>query len=102
MPIEVVDVELEKLKTRYMAALHAVQSGVAMTIEIHGEEHQKHIRVGINSAMVNDRAVVSLLIAKGIITEIEHMEALVKAAEDEKATYETALTNHFGKPVKLA
>jgi len=102
MPIEVVDIEIEELKARYQAALHAVQSGVRMLIEL-GDTlaEPKHLRVGVDSAMVNDAALVRLLIKKGVITEREYFELLVEAAEEERASYERELTEKLGKTVTL-
>ena len=72
---------------RYLQAAHAMQSGVAQTISLEASElHKqpagsagatpKHLRVGINSAMVNDRALAELLIAKGVFSTAEYHEAL--------------------------
>lgn len=105
MTIEVVDVEVEKLKARYAAAMHAMQSGVAMEMEVderRSATEPKHLRVGINSAMVNDYAMMMLFVKKGIITEREYLEAVVEAAEKEKTDYEARLTAYFGKTITLA
>ena len=77
-------------KMRYHAALHGVQSAVAYEIEMHltaAAVTPKHLRVGINAAMVDSAAIAGLLIAKGIITESEYYEALANAAEQELARY---------------
>jgi len=103
MSIEVVDIEIEKLRSQYASAMHAVQSGVKMlmSLGVSAETDLKHLRVGINSALLDSATVVRLLIAKGIITEREHLEALVTAAEEERQSYEKQLTERLGKPVKL-
>lgn len=102
MTIEVVDIEVENLKARYNAALHAVQAGVRTLIEM-GDSlaTPKHLRVGLDSVQVNDAAVVRLLIRKGVITEREHLEALVAQAEEEKAIYEARLSEKTGKKITL-
>ncbi len=77
-------------KMRYAAALRGVQSAVAYEIERHPADAgatPKHLRVGINAAMVDSAAIAGLLIHKGIITESEYYEALAKAAEQELARY---------------
>jgi hypothetical protein len=105
LTIEVVDVEVEKLNARYAAAMHAMQSGVAMEMQVDERKsatEPKHLRVGINSAMVNDAALATLLVKKGIITEREYLEAVVEEAEKERASYEARLTAHFGKTITLA
>lgn len=79
---------------RWMAASHAMQSGVAMEMNHRPELTQpKHLRVGVNTALADHGSLVRLLIAKGIITELEYLEAIAEGMEREKANYETALSN---------
>jgi hypothetical protein len=94
---------IQELQDRYMFLMHAVQSGVAMTMnyDTHPTE-PKHLRTGINSALVNQAAVVRLLVAKGIITEEEYYEALVKEAEAEVRSYEQALSERLKAKITLA
>lgn len=75
---------------RYLAACHAMQSGVAHTMNLNpdGETSPKHLRVGINSAMCNEAALVRLLIAKGVITEAEHAKEIADEMEREVDRYE--------------
>ncbi len=47
----------------------------------------KSLRVGVNGAMVDSRALATLLIDKGIITEVEYFTALAVAAEQELQGY---------------
>ena len=95
---EAVSDKLTEYRERYMKAMHAVQSGVAMEIESgHSGAHEpKHLRVGINSAMVTDRAVACLLIAKGLVTAEEYYEAVAVAAE-----HEARLSSCIGMKVNL-
>jgi hypothetical protein len=89
---------------RYRAAAHAMQTGVAMGMELApgaSATSPKHLRVGINSAMVTDLALAKLLIAKGVITEAEYRLAIAEAMEVEKARYEAALSALLGKKVTL-
>lgn len=88
---------------RYTDALHAMQSGIAYLMN-HNQAMTapKHLRVGINSGMVSDAALVKLLVAKGLITHVEIMEALAAEAELEKARYEIELHSHLGRSVTLA
>jgi hypothetical protein len=86
---------------RYAAAMHAMQSGIAADMESdpsgsRGAATPKQLRVGVNSALVNDAALATLLIAKGIITQAEYMDALADAAEAEQARYEQLLSDRFG------
>lgn len=75
---------------RYQAAAHAVQTGVAY--EIHTAPGQagvsaKHLRVGVNMAMVDTSALAMLLVKKGLITEEELWSALADGAEAELQKY---------------
>lgn len=91
---------------RYMAAAHAMQSGVATEIGLDGLEtgaaSPKHLRVGVNSAQVANAALAGLLIAKGIITQEDYAEALAAGMEAEQERYEQHLSARLGKTVKLA
>ena len=90
---------------RYTAAAHAMQSGVAMEMELPGRSsatEPKHLRVGINSAMVDSAALAQLLITKGVINEAEYMEAIATAMEREAARYESELSQRLGTNVTLA
>jgi hypothetical protein len=90
---------------RYMAAAHAMQSGVAAAMNVNDqslETSPKHLRVGVNSAMCDHAALVRLLIAKGLFTEAEYNKEIADEMEREKARYERELSEHYGKPITLA
>lgn len=87
-------------KQRYACALRAMQSGVAATSEARARS-PKHLRVGVNSALVDSGALAALLIAKGVITEVEYAEALAFGMEREVNTYEARLSAEYGMPVTL-
>jgi hypothetical protein len=74
---------------RYYRAAHAMQSGVAyeMSQGCHDTE-PKHLRVGINAAMVEHSALVELLIAKGILTRREYFTSVADEMENEVKRYE--------------
>lgn len=79
------------LAERYQAAAHKMQTGVAL--EMHDPERKsatepKHLRVGINSAMVEGSALGLALMRKGVLTPAEYFSALVTKMEDEAADYE--------------
>lgn len=87
---------------RYEKALHAMQSGVAMEINYDNNSIMpKHLRVGINSALVETSMLAKILISKGIITSEEYEKELADSMEIEKRRYETMLSNHFGREIKL-
>lgn len=94
---------LEEYARRYGAALHAMQSGVKFEQENGSTDGTpKHLRVGINSALVDNAALTKLLIDKGIITALEYVKALAEGMEAEKARYEALLSMRTGKKVTLA
>lgn len=78
---------------RYLAAAHAVQSGVAMLMNFDmAETTPKHLRVGVNSALVSVSTLGELLTQKGVITRVEYHEAMADAMEEEARRYEQALS----------
>jgi hypothetical protein len=73
---------------RYMRAAHAMQSGVAMKANYERSETEpKHLRVGVNSAMVAQGALAKLLIDAGVFTEEQYFAALADYMEQEAETY---------------
>lgn len=108
MTIEVVDKDVEELQAKYNALCHAVQSGVAMEMNTpqggageRGSCGPKHLRTGVNIALVETGALGRVLVHKGIITEREYWEAMVEAMEAEVARYEAAISQRTGGNVKL-
>ena len=90
-------------RKRYEAAAHAMQSGVAMKMNYRPDETKpKHLRAGVNSAMVNSAALATLLIGKGLFTLDEYEKALVDAMEREQELYTKEVSRLVGKPVTLA
>jgi hypothetical protein len=88
---------------RYLSACHAMQSGVAALMNIDATSTKpKHLRVGINSAMVSHAAIVKLLIDKGLFTEAEYMKVLADKMETEVNDYIHELSEVYGKDVKLS
>ena len=84
-------------KDRYEQALHAMQSGVAMQMNWDAKDTTpKHLRVGVNAALVDSSALAQLLMNKGIITEDEYFSALADMAEFEVKRYEEIINDHFG------
>ena len=92
----------DDLHRRYYAAAHAVQSGVAM--ELHDDPASgspKHLRTGLNMAMVEHGALVRLLIKKGLISNAEYMTELVAGVEEEQRQYEARLSARHGTKITL-
>lgn len=94
---------VEEDKQRYIRALHGMQSGVATKMNYEKRETDpKHLRVGVNSSIINSSALAYLLINKGVITEEEWFKALADAMEDEKTMYEDRLTSILGAKITLS
>lgn len=92
---------IEKLRERYLALCHAVQTGSAYHIQTSapGDTNPaspKHLRTGINIAMRDHASVVKLLMQKAVITEEEYMQALVDGMEEEVAMLEALLNDRYG------
>ncbi len=89
--------------TEYLELLHAIQSGVKATIElgISNEATPKHLRTGINSALINISALGQTLIEKGIITFEEWRDNEIKLLEQEVKDYENNLSKAIGKKIRL-
>lgn len=96
------DERMARAIARYEAALHGMQTGVGME-QARGcrDGEPKHLRVGVNSALVDCAAIAKLLIAKGVFTEIEYFEAVADAMEQERSNYETRLSAALGTKVAL-
>lgn len=94
----------EEYTTRWQRAAHAMQSGVAARMnwaERDETTEPKHLRVGVNSALVDHGALVDLLVSKGVITRLEYLRAIAEGMEREQASYERDLSALLGHEVKL-
>lgn len=94
--------EMEKMYwERYHLAARKMQSGVAHSMSLKGEESPKHLRVGVNAALVQNSGLGALLINKGLITSEEYAKAMAEGMEMEVARYEAILTEAMGMKVVL-
>jgi hypothetical protein len=79
---------VKELRQEYFALAHAMQSGVAMKINYDDSDtNPKHLRVGVNSTMVETGALAKLLMEKGVFTEQEYYQALVELMQNEVNLY---------------
>lgn len=93
----------DDLTARYNAAAHAMQSGVAMWMNYDAAETRpKDLRVGVNSALVSNGALVKLLVEKGIITDEEYMTSLIEMMEREVEDYRQRIEQHLGGTTKIS
>jgi len=84
------------------ALAHAVQTGVAYVMEWDDKETSpKHLRVGINMALVSNAALAELLAAKGVCTIEEVKDFQIAALRREVASYEAMIQEHFGGETKI-
>lgn len=94
--------KIDELRKRYLALGHAIQTGVAYELEKEPRSGTpKHLRTGLNMAMVEHGALVRLLIKKGLITEEEYFEEVIAGLEDEKRGYEERLQALYGGKTKI-
>ena len=92
---------LEEKRTKYLQLCHAMQSGVAAKMNRDNSDTlPKHLRVGVNFAMVDSAALATLLMKKGIITEEEYYDALIERMQAEVAAYEAWLNESYGANTK--
>lgn len=86
----------------YPEAAHAMQSGVAQEIaDGNAAASPKHLRTGLNSAMVQDAALARLLVKKGLITFEEYNEEIRLEMCREVDRYEKRLSEKHGVKISL-
>lgn len=94
---------IEENKARWLASAHAVQTGVKLDQESGSQDGTpKHLRTGINMALVDHGSLVRLLVSKGVITEEEYFQAIADGMEQEVKNYEKRLSDKMGKEIHLA
>lgn len=87
-----------EFRRRYKAAAHGMQTGVAYKMHHQpAETTPKHLRVGVNSAMVQLGALANLLVRKGVISQDEYYQALAEAMETERDLYQDWLNRFYGE-----
>lgn len=92
---------IAQLTAEYRQLVHAMQSGVATEMHHSSDTEPKHLRVGVNSSLVNSSALGELLIRKGLITELEYVQAIRDGMKAEVERYEQRLSEHYGRPITL-
>ena len=93
----------EEFQQKNLELGHAIQTGVKMEMELGSKDTEpKHLRVGVNMALLETGGIAKLLIDKGIITEEEYYDQMVKMMEIEVKNYEERLSSHYGTKITLA
>jgi len=78
----------QKLMDEYTALSHAMQSGVAVLQNYDDPQTQpKHLRVGVNCAMVEHAALCELLFDKGVMTPTELLTYMIRKMHAEVESY---------------
>ena len=96
------DPDVAALKSEYQQLLHALQTGVKTELEFDPSPGTpKHLRTGVNSAIVQASGLALLLIDKGIITEHEYWRFQVDAFRREVTAYEERLSRILGARIQL-
>lgn len=95
-------------KDRYLSAARAMKNGVLMQMRIDsltgnrdGMVAPHNLRVGVNIAGVDHRALAELLIAKGLITRFEYEAALAASMEQETEMHKRLLEKQTKGKVDL-
>lgn len=83
--------------------VHAMQSGVAFMMNYDTKATDpKHLRVGVNNALVEASAIVKLLVDKGICTGDEYFVILNQMLREEVDRYQKEIKEVTGTEVTLA
>lgn len=92
---------IEEARARYSRAAHRVQSAIAFTPRNPDPDAEfKHTRVGIDMSKADQGGLARLLIAKGVFTELEYIQAMADGAEREADMQERLLSEALGRNVK--
>lgn len=93
---------MDNAPKHYADACHAMQTGVAMELQLDPSGGTpKHLRVGVNVALRDHASLVLLLVQKGIITQEEYIQAITEGMNAEVREYEAKLSERLGGVVKL-
>lgn len=96
------EAKVAELQQQYQALLHAMQTGVMHEMRYDpAPTTSKHLRTGVNSSIVQNSALVMLLVDKGVITWLEYWQYQVDAFRREVEAYEARLSAAMGVKVTL-
>lgn len=88
-----------KTAERYERAAHRVQTAVAFNPDRPSDQY-KDLRTGLDMRAADAAGLATLLIAKGVFTLEEYLEAVADAAEREAAQKEDELSIRHGINVR--
>lgn len=94
------------------ALRHAMQTGIKMEQAVGNDQAFysnnpvlsdiiKHLRVGLNCAMVEHATITQLLVKKGVVTEEEYFDQAIKDLQGEVKRAEQRLSDYYGRIIHL-
>lgn len=100
---------LKQFSRDYQALGHAIQTGVMYELELEQPGFAetpvgrlvKHLRTGNTLRARDHSALVHLLVRKGVITEEEYEQELLKELREEKEVFEQRLSAAMGAKITL-
>lgn len=91
-----------ELYKQYLAACHAMQTGVATLMALDpAETSPKHLRVGVNCAMASVDALANLLIDAGLVTREEWAERLTAEINAKMESYREQIARRVPPGTKI-
>jgi len=86
----------DKKREEYLALVHGMQTGVEYQKEFDSKEtNPKHLRTGVNSALVETGVLAELLIKAGVFSAAEYQDALIKGMKKEVERYQNAIQDNL-------
>lgn len=86
----------QEFQSKYHSLAHAITQDMGIS-----PDNFKHLRVGVNMALVDSGALMKLLVDKGVITQEEVWEALIAGLEAEVERYRSLLSERTGAIINL-
>lgn len=91
------DPQLQPLRNRYQTLLHGLQQAVAEEVS---DPRLQPFRIGLNTCMSDNQGLAQLLINKGVITEVEYLQAIADELEQLVHAYEQQVLKRTGRRVR--
>lgn len=89
--------KLQHLAHRVQSAIAFFEGRQQMFGTRYAEIEPKHLRVGVNSALIDSAALARLLFRKGIFTAEEYYDALIETWEQEVDDYRSRVKQVDGR-----
>ena len=96
-----VSMSVDEKKALYLNMMHGMQSGVAHQLVLNPKLcTPKDLRVGVNSALIQDSALAQLLMEKGIITEEEYWTRILRLLTIEITNLRREVAQRMNVPIE--